>query len=106
MQINHFSFFFALQPYKRSVHIFYALLLSRHADVYDPMKSKNTVSLKKSMVILLLVGVDAPKSSFTLKACRIWNNLSEKLRVNPNIDTFKSELKILFLKRYQEEEKV
>jgi len=32
------------------------------------------------------------------------NNLSEKLCVNPNIDTFKSELKNLLFKRYQEEE--
>jgi Reverse transcriptase (RNA-dependent DNA polymerase)/Endonuclease-reverse transcriptase len=51
-----------------------------------------------------LVGVDAPESSFTVKACRMWNNLSEKLCVNPNIDTFKSELKILLFKRYEEEE--
>jgi hypothetical protein len=34
----------------------------------------------------------------------MWNNLSKKLCVNPNIDTFKSELKILLFKRYQEEE--
>jgi Reverse transcriptase (RNA-dependent DNA polymerase) len=51
-----------------------------------------------------LVGVDAPESSFTVKACRMWNKLSEKLCVNPNIDTFKSELKMLLFKRYQEEE--
>ena len=36
-----------------------------------------------------LVGVDAPESSFTVKACRMWNKLSEKLCVDPNIDTFK-----------------
>ena len=51
-----------------------------------------------------LVGVDVPKSSFTAKACRMWNNLSEKLCVSPNIDTFKSQLKNLLFKLYQEGE--
>jgi len=50
-----------------------------------------------------LVGVDAPEGSFSVKSCRMWNNLSEQLCAIQNINVFKSGLKILLFKRYVEE---
>jgi hypothetical protein len=50
---------------------------------------------------LRVVGVDAPEGSFSVKSCRLWNNLSEKLYATQNINSFKSELKSSF-KRYEE----
>jgi hypothetical protein len=49
------------------------------------------------------VGMDAPEGSFSVKSCRLWNNLSEKLCATQNINAFKSEQKILLFKHYAEE---
>jgi hypothetical protein len=47
-----------------------------------------------------LIGVDAPEGSFSVKSCRLWNKLSEKLCATQKINLFKRELKSLLLKRY------
>jgi len=50
-----------------------------------------------------LVDVDAPEGPFSVKSCRLWNNLLEQLCASHNINLFKSELKSLLFKRYVEE---
>jgi hypothetical protein len=50
-----------------------------------------------------LVGAEAPENSFTVKSCRLWNKLPEKLCASENMDSFKYNLKNLLIKRYEEE---
>ena len=50
-----------------------------------------------------LVGAGAPESSFSVKACRLWNKLSENVCANQNINSFKSVVKNVLFKRYEED---
>jgi hypothetical protein len=65
--------------------------------------SSRTTRAHKFKLRVPFVGVDAPEGSFSVKSCRLWNNLSEKLCATQNIKSFKSELKSLLFKRYEEE---
>jgi hypothetical protein len=65
--------------------------------------SSRTTRAHKLKLRVPLVGVDAPEGSFSVKSCRLWNNLSEQLCAIQNINLFKSELKSMLFKRYVEE---
>jgi hypothetical protein len=65
--------------------------------------SSRSTRAHKLKLRIPLVGVDAPEGSFSVKSCRLWNRLSEKLCATQNINLFKSELKSLLFKRYVEE---
>jgi hypothetical protein len=65
--------------------------------------SSRSTRAHKLKLRIPLVGVDAPEGSFSVKSCRLWNKLSEKLCATQNINLFKSELKSLLFKRYVEE---
>jgi hypothetical protein len=65
--------------------------------------SSRTTRAHKFKLRVPFVGVDAPEGSFSVKSCRLWNNLPEKLCATQNIKSFKSELKSLLFKRYEEE---
>jgi hypothetical protein len=76
--------------------------------LYDLIKfvsdaSSRTTRAHKFKLRVPFVGVDAPEGSFSVKSCRLWNNLSEKLCATQNIISFKSELKSLLFKRYEED---
>jgi hypothetical protein len=65
--------------------------------------SSRTTRAHKFKLRVPFVGVEAPDGSFSVKSCCLWNNLSEKLCANQNINSFKSELNSLLFKRYEEE---
>jgi Reverse transcriptase (RNA-dependent DNA polymerase)/Endonuclease-reverse transcriptase len=65
--------------------------------------SSRSTRAHKFKLRIPLVGIEAPEGSFSVKSCRLWNNLSEKLCTNQNINSFKSEVKNLLFKRYEEE---
>ena len=65
--------------------------------------SSRSTRAHKFKLRIPFVGAEAPEASFTVKSCRLWNSLSEKLCANQNIDSFKQLVKTMLFKRYDEE---